>query len=287
MGRRLLTLDDLYDFYSSKNASFSFNAKAEKTSIVVQIPEVITFNNNYDPQLGLLKTHLQACHLFDNRNKTYISEESMKEAIPSFFNRPILGYIYKTEDGSYDFAGHEIGLDENGDFEYYEFPVGVIPESCNPQLVYDEKKDKTYLEIDGLIYEDYSRAAEILKDKKQAKVSVELSIDEMSYSATDKLLNLEKFHFMGVTILGRDIDSGKEIREGMAGSNITLANFSAEENSYFNNKVMEMLEVINAKIEGISKFSIDTNQKKGGTSVTKFEELLNKYSVTVEQIDFE
>jgi len=287
MQRRLLTLDDLYEYHLKKGQSFRFSAKEEKSLIIVQVPETITFSDEYDPQAGLLKTHLKSCHLFENRNKTFISEESMKEAIPSFFNRPILGYIYKTDDGSYDFAGHEIGIDENGELEYYEIPVGVIPESANPQLIYDKDADKTYLEIDGLIYEDYSRAASILREKKEAKVSVELAIEEMSYSATDKVLNLDKFYFTGVTILGKDVETGKQIKEGMAGSNITLANFSAEENSHLTNKVMEMLEEINLKIEAISKFSIDTNQKKGGTSVTKFEELLNKYSVTAEQIDFE
>lgn len=32
--------------------------------------------------------------------------------------------------------------DENGDVVYDEYPIGIIPESCNAQLVYDEEKRK-------------------------------------------------------------------------------------------------------------------------------------------------
>jgi len=53
----------------------------------------MTFSDEYDPQFNLLKTHLMSCHLLENLNKSSISEESMKQAIPSFYNRPILGYI--------------------------------------------------------------------------------------------------------------------------------------------------------------------------------------------------
>ena len=39
--------------------------------------------------------------------------------------------------------------DENGEGEivYDEFPVGIVPESCDAKLEYDEEKDKTYLQI--------------------------------------------------------------------------------------------------------------------------------------------
>ena len=33
--------------------------------------------------------------------------------------------------------------DENGDVVYDEYPIGIIPESCNAQLVYDKEKKKT------------------------------------------------------------------------------------------------------------------------------------------------
>ncbi len=263
MNKHLLTIDDLYSFFATQDQSYQFNSNDTNQTIVVQINETMTFSEENNSCEGLLKTHLKSCHLYRNRNSSSISEESMTEAIPSFYNRPILGYIHQLSDGSYDFAGHEFSIDEDGNVEYLEVPVGVIPESCNAQLVYDEEKDKIYLELDGLIYEDYSKAASILMQKGESKVSVEIAVDEMSYSATEKVLNIDKFHFMGVTILGHSADgSERVIEEGMEGSNITLADFSAEKNSMFsseNHVLIEMLEKINSKIDTLSDFTINQN----------------------------
>ena len=288
--KKLLTLDDLYNFYLKENANFSFNSNDCGESIVVHINEKMSFDSEYDPQFGLLKTHLKSCHLYRNRNASSISEESMLQAIPSFYNRPILGKIHQLSDGSYDFAGHEMTIDKDGNIEYQEIPVGVIPESCNAKLVYDEEKDKTYLEVDGYIFEEYTKAADILREKGECKVSVEIAVEEMSYSAKDKVLNIEKFHFLGVTILGcTDDEEERPIEEGMYGSNITISDFSEQKNSVFacNDKLFEMLEKLTEKVDMLSNISIDKNFQKGGTEVGKFEELLNKYNKTVEDIDFE
>lgn len=289
MNKNLLTFDDLYSFFVLQNQSYSFSSKESDTSIVVHVIESMNFSDQYDPNVGLLKTHLKSCHLYRNRNTSSISEEAMTEAIPSFYNRPILGFIHQLSDGSYDFAGHEFTIDKDGNVEYQEVPVGVIPESCNAQLVYDEEKDKTYLELDGLIYENYSRAADILREKGEAKVSVEIAVDEMSYSASEKVLNIEKFHFLGVTILGRTTDSSERIiEEGMEGSNITLADFSAENNSLFskeNQILIEMLEKLDSKIDSLSNFTINQNtQGKEETEVGKTEIFEDEVS-TEEQVE--
>lgn len=286
--KRLLTLDDLYNFYLNQNKNYSFNAKQTDETIVVHINETMNFDSEYDPQYGLLKTHLKSCHLYKNRNQSSISEDSMLQAIPSFYNRPILGKIHQLSDGSYDFAGHEITI-KDGEIEYQEIPVGVIPESCNAQLVYDKEKDKTYLEVDGYIFEEYTKAADILREKGECKVSVEISVEEMSYSATDKVLNIEKFHFLGVTILGCTEDTEHPIEEGMYGSNITISDFSEKANSVFaqNDKLFEMLATLTEKVDKLSNISIDTHFQKGGNEVNKFEELLTKYNKTVEDIDFD
>lgn len=299
--KKLLTLQDLENFYSIKKKSFHFSASKDTEAIVVQVPGTITFSeDDYDPTLGLLPVHLQSCHIGDNRNKSSISEDSMLQAIPSVYNRPILGYIHKLSDGSYDFAGHEMFINDDGDIEYEEIAVGTIPESCNAQLIEDGEKKKIYLEVDGFIYEEYTRAADILKSKKQSKVSVELSLLDFSYDAKSRHLNIDKFYFSGVTILGVTRDGNETpIEEGMYGSNIKLKDFSVENNSMFSNmdgsedsKLIEMLEQLNTKIDNLSNFTIQANaetkpEEGRDETVTKFEELLSKYVKTVEDVTFE
>ena len=57
---------------------------------------------------------------------------------------------------------------ENAEVEYIEKPIGIVPESCNAHLEYDKDKDKTYVIVDGLIFEDYgNKASKIIQEKKQ------------------------------------------------------------------------------------------------------------------------
>lgn len=291
----MFTLDDLYEFYNKQNKTCVFNSKESNSTIIVQIPETIQFSDDYDPTYNLLPVHLMSCHLLENRNRSSISRKSMNEAIPSFKNRPILGYIQKIDDGDgnfhYDFAGHEMEFDEDGNIEYKEKVVGVIPESCNPKIVYNNEHDKDYLEVDGLIYEDYTHAAEILRDKGQCDVSIEIAVDALSFDAKTKIMNIDQFHFLGVTILGVTTDESHEkIEPGMEGSNITISDFSAENNSLIFNKENFKEEIISdvlSRIDYIKAFA--ENSKEGGKpkEMEKFNELLAKYNKTVDDITFD
>ena len=275
---KMFTLDDLYNFYNSQNKTCVFNSKESNSTIVVQIPEIINFSDDYDPTYNLLPVHLMSCHLLENRNRSSISRKVMNEAIPSFSNRPILGYIQKIDDGDgnfhYDFAGHEMEFDENGNIEYKEKVVGVIPESCNPKIVHNDEHDKDYLEVDGLIYEDYTHAAEILRDKGKCDVSVEIAVDALSFDAKTKIMNIDQFHFLGVTILGVTTDESHEkIEPGMEGSNITISDFSAENNSFiFNKKDFKeeiISEVLNRIDYKLAESSPDNHRKEGQVEMDK------------------
>ena len=201
-----------------------------------------------------------------------------------------MGFIHQLDDGSWDFHSHDAiitndGENDEGTIEYLEIPVGVIPESCNAQLVYDDEKQRTYVEVNGYIYEEYSKAAEILQEQGEHKVSVELAIYEMSYNAKEKYLNITDFYFSAVTILGRNED-GSPVHEGMAGSNITLGSFSQENNSVVNDdinkKLFEMLTKLNDTLDNLNK-----NNKKGAVNnMNKFNELLEQYNVTIEDVTF-
>lgn len=290
MSKRYLTLDDLYLFCKQKNLNH-FSAKEADGPIIVHTPG--RFEATDVSQNGLLPVKLQACHTGTNRNKSYISTESMTAALPSFSNRPILGYIHQLEDGTWDFYSHNAQLVETDDgdteVEYLEVPVGVIPESCNAKIVYDELKEKNYVNVNGYIFEEYSKAAEILRNKGISKVSVELAIEDMSWNADEDCLNINSFYFMGVTILGRDED-GTIVEEGMAGSNITLGSFSQEENSFIpedlQSKMVETLTKLNDVLDRFNNTN-DSKKEGGDGTMDKFNELLELYGLTEEDIEFE
>lgn len=298
--KRLLYIEDLYDFYSNKyKRSTKFSAEKTGEPLVVQVHGRVNFDESDKNKDGLLPVHLQSCHTDLNVNGSNIESSVMEAALPSFSNRPILGYIHKVTtnenpEGQWEFYSHNMHEDENGDVVYDEYPIGIIPESCNAQLVYDEEKKKTYCEVDGYIFEEYSKAAEILQREEECSVSVELSIRELSYDAKQKFLNIEDFWFSGVTILGKT-PQGNEVKPGMTGSNIKLADFSSKNNSLFKDYESKMVE-LQARIENLEtacfnkeqNYSVRTLSKEGGNkeNMTKFEELLAKYNKTAEDVTF-
>ena len=290
MWRKLLTLDDLAEF-CKKNKFSHFSANEAGGPLIVHTPA--QFEATDVSKNGLLPVKLQACHTGLNRNKSKISEESMAAALPSFSNRPILGYIHRLDDGTWDFYAHNMELEEKEDGDvnvnYLEVPVGIIPESCNAQIVYDELKEKSYVNVNGYIFEEYTKAADILRAKGTAKVSVELAIEDMSWNSDEDCLNINSFYFMGVTILGRD-DEGTIIEEGMAGSNITLGSFSQEQNSAISENLQsKMVEILSKLNDVLDRFNDTTNseEKGGNDTMDKFNELLDLYGLTEDEVDFE
>lgn len=286
MSKRLLFIEDLYDFYANTyKRSTRFDASKTGSPIVVQVHGKVNFEETNKDTEGLLPVHLQACHTNLNINGSNISESVMTSALPSFSNRPILGYIHNVN-GQDEFYSHNMHEDEDGNIVYDEVPVGIVPESCNAQLVYDEEKGKTYCEVDGYIFEEYSKAAEILQREGECSVSVELSIRSLSYNAKEKYLDIEDFFFSGVTILGKT-PNGDTVMPGMEKSNIKLADFSEKNNSLFAKYENQLIE-FQARLEKLESTCANTYySKEGGNETNMFEKLLEKYGKTVEDITFD
>ena len=124
MVKRLLYIEDLYNFYSTKyKRSTHFSSEKSGEPIVVQVHGKINFEESDKNKDGLMPVHLQACHTNLNVNNSNIEETVMTSALPSFSNRPILGYIHKVvtdenPEGQWEFYGHNMHEDENGEHEF-------------------------------------------------------------------------------------------------------------------------------------------------------------------------
>ena len=287
MARKFYTLDDLYNF-CKENRFESFNADKQGAPLIVQ--SFGTFEADNKNSDGLMAVKLKSCHTGKNRNKSGITDDNMNKYKHTFKGRPILGAIYKTDTGEYEFRAHDMEIIDNGeDIEYIEQPIGVISQTEEPYLEYDKDEDKNYLMVSGTIFSDYSRAADILERRRTCKCSVEIAVEELSYNCDEDYLSIDKFRFSGVTILGYEQDGVTEIQEGMKGSKITIDDFSEKKNSMFSadcqNKLIETLEKLNMTLES---FNNKTHSEKGGEKVmNKFEELLAKYGKTADEVTFE
>ena len=258
MNRKLLTLDDLYRFYSNKKKSMKFDSNKSGEPIVVQVEGKMTFEQDETTE-GLTAVTLQACHTEKNLNSSSISFDTMQnKMLPTFKNRPILGYIHDVNDEP-QFYGHNMHIDEETDeLVYDEIAVGIIPETNNARLEYDSKEDRYNVIVDGYLFDDYTKAVQILEREQECSVSVEIAVKTMSYDVKSKVLNIEDGYFSGVTILGMD-ENGNTIKPGMANSNIRLKDFAESNNSIFSDmteeehsKLIDTLERLNTTL---SKFN--------------------------------
>jgi hypothetical protein len=279
MGKRILTLDNLYQFFVQQGKNFNFN---DKTSpIVVSVPG--NFNVTEDDMPGMLKLKLKVCHTETNRNGSHISKENMEKAMPTLKYRPILAYIHELEDGTKDFYAHNIEIVENedGDEEvvYLEKQVGCFT-ADEPWLEYDKDQDKTYVMAYGVIPEEYTESADIIRRKSGTKVSCELVISELSYNAKEKYLDLTDFYFGGTTLLGSD-EYGNEIGEGMLGARADIADFCQKEPVFtYQDKLVEVLDKLNITL---SNFNISKSEEEGGKEeMNQFEEEVVETTETVE-----
>lgn len=282
---KILTLDNLYQFFVEQNKSVNFSSKEKGNPIVVSTPASFEVSDNDMP--GMLKLKFKVCHTETNRNGSHISEQNMKTAMPTLKYRPVLAYIHQLSDGTYDFYAHnmEIEEDENGEekINYIEKQVGCFT-ADEPYLKYDEEKDKTYVNAYAVIPEEYTEAANIIRRKNGTKVSCELVIDELSYNAKEKYLDLTSFYFGGCTLLGCD-ENGNEIGEGMLGARADITDFCHEKPVFnYQEKLVEILGRIDNTLSNFNK----NNTKEGvRKEMNHFEELLEKYGFTAEELDFD
>ena len=258
--KKILTLDDLYNYYSttSKNVRH-FSAKDSDSTIRVQSFGKAKFEKSeYDKDLTLVT--LQACHTGENLNHFEIKEDVMKKGLDSFLNKPILAYIHEV-DGELCFYDHRMHQDDNGEIIYDEYPVGIIPESGNPHLEFDEDKGKDYVIVNGYLFTEYSPAVDILEREEECAVSVEIDISELSYNPKTHYMIIDAFTFSGVTLLGKK-PNGEDVKPGMAGSNIRLGDFTNHESIYTNDKLITMLDELNHKIDYLTNFSNKNFERK-------------------------
>ena len=269
---KMLTVEDLYRFCLENNFA-KFNAKESGYQLAVQVPATFEIEDSSDDNhRGMMRLKFRILHDGKNRNGSYVSHKSAENASNTIADRPIMAAIHKLDDGSWDFKSHEMEIIENDDGEpeinYIEKQVGSFS-SEKPFWEHDDELDKDYLCAYGYIAEEYTKAADIIRKKGWTKNSCELVIEDMSFNAKEKQLELNSFYLSASTLLGKE-DDGTPIEEGMLGSRADIADFSKENNSIFsqNNKVIEMLSVLNEKIDNLN---IEKISKEGGNQDVKKE----------------
>lgn len=114
----------------------------------------------------------------------------------------------------------------------------------------------------------YTDAAEIIERKGGTDCSVELAVNELSWDSNEKTLLLNDITIMGLTLLGRDPDTGNEVAPGMENAHVQLEDFSVENNSLtFNSNIINEIadavvnKLSNAKTKGKEEPKLEFEEK--------------------------
>ena len=281
MRKGMITLEALAN-YCKTHENFSFSSKEYGHPLVVTTFGEAEYSATNDE--GLMSVKIKSCHIDLNRNNSFIKKTTMDNALPSFSNKPILAEIVTNKKGELDFGSHafEVTKDEKGEtnVKYIEHPVGIVPESCEAHYEYDEEKDKTYVVVNGYVFNYYgNETADIIKRRGGTEVSVELDVNEISWNAKEKYLEINDFVFCGVTLLGEDY------APGMEGARLDISDFSNYSSIDYTKEINEM----KSRLSFLENCVSNKNSKEGGNKQTmnKFEELLAKYGKTADDITFD
>ena len=105
MARKFYTIDDLYVFCKENRFEF-FSSEQQGAPLIIQSLGVFEADKTNDD--GLMNVKLKSCHTGKNRNRSGITDENMNKYKHTFKGRPILGAIYKTDTGEYEFRAHDM-----------------------------------------------------------------------------------------------------------------------------------------------------------------------------------
>ena len=287
--KKLLTLEDLAKFCKEQNFS-NFSSKDTGYQLSVQVPANFEVDGNTYQDNTLLFGKVKVFHIGPNRNGSSVTKNAAEKALSTIAYKPLLANFCEV-DGVKDFTSHDMELNDDGSVTYVEHQIGCFTADA-PVIQYDETTEKEFVFAKVAIPREYTDACDIIERKNGTKVSVELLVNEMNYSAKDDILELTDIIVQGCTCLGTNPETGDSVEEGMQGARLDIVDFSVNNNSIVdksNNELdSKMLEILEKLNDTISNFNIQNfNQEGGENAMNKFEELLDLYGLTSEEVEFE
>lgn len=160
---------------------------------------------------------------YPNRNMSHFTKEAMEKAIPTFYNKPVLGAFFVDKN---DFDGHNGALQYDKELEedYYDYtnegseiPLGVIREQDNVEVYKDDFDGLYWVKFTCALWCKYSyRAIKRLLKSPNGKYKVSVEVEVTKWHMEGEVEVIDEFTYLGVCILGNDYTTG------IAGAELTI-----------------------------------------------------------------
>ena len=227
------------------------------------------------------KVRIWLMHLGQNFNGSIFEKDVVDNAISTLEYIPIVAFIEDNKIGEKDCSNHRyiITKDEKGiRRKYMGNAYGVIMSSEDNNAHYEERlcddgETRTFLVVDGLIWNMFEDSSEIVNRDLIKNQSMELWDDGVSiegYEDENGLFHFTKFSFRAACILGDDyepamINSTVEVQ-------FTMSDFVKNIQSELNDKLIAFTKMVNEKT---NQGGIDTmsNTDFTQTLLAQFEDI--------------
>ena len=233
-----------------------------------------------------LKIRCRVCHDEESPNKTYFTRDTMEKANKESLEYiPILAHVYIDNNGKPVIGSHDMHIEEDklNDGEtrivYDEQPIGMVPSLLDNNCTIEEYNGLNYTFVDAYIWRDYSNYAEqLVEDAENTKMSMEIDFpdDALSYDAANERYNISSYRYRGITLLNESLGTG------MKDALVTTTSFST--NDDIKSKMIILMDELQ---KCLREYNITNDDKKGVESDMNLDELLEKYELTREELDFE
>lgn len=222
---------------------------------------------------------LRIAYAGENRNKTAISRSAFEKCLDTIYNCPVVcNYDRETE----SLGGHDMELvrDNSGSYRLVNItqPIGVIPESANvfwETVEEDDGVTREYLCAEALIWKRQEAYKKLKEDGITAQ-SMELTVK--NGKTIDGIYHIENFEFTAFALIGCEpcFESAS-------------LSFSKQD---FKQQFSEMMHELKESFSKVTTSVEDDNKSQkqhsmeGGEKVLDKNELIAKYGINVEALDF-
>ena len=233
------------------------------TKQIVATPSVFSIDESFDDS-RFMRVRIAVMHSGENLNGSSFSTDVIRAAEDSFKNIPVLANVIQYADGTIDYGGHDMHLEEdpfNDDslrVIYDEKIVGIVPETNNFEIVHNDDRDVDFVYVDAYLYREYGNyCCDVLEARGgETSVSAEIYVDDVSVNAQTKVLEVGEMKMSGVTLLGEDVNPA------MKGASATT--FSTNESDVQTQMIEVMKELKQSLDNYTATFSVHENLKEGG-----------------------
>lgn len=251
------------------------NNKVLNLTYASSLTELCEVNSSFDS--GILRIAYPGA----NRNGSSISKETFERCIKTIFNCPIVCHYDRESD---TLGGHDMEIVKSQDGRLVVVntttPVGCIPESANvfwEEVEEDDGTTREYLCAEALLWK---RQEAYRKIKKDGIVAHSMEITVKDGESIDGLYHIRDFEFTAFALIG--------VEPCFESSSLEM--FSKKDfKEQFSEMMLELKESFNL-VKTSDNEDDNTNLKnhsmEGGEQVLDRNELIAKYGIDVEALDF-